>query len=189
MSVAALCLAILALLLTPGPTNTLIALAAADRGWAQALRLIPAELAGYMLAVVPLAWAGAALVARVPGLAPFVSALAAAWVLVLAVRLWRLAIPGADQGPGVTAGQVFVTTLLNPKALVIGLVLLPSADPIGPRIAAFALLVVVVAMVWAAAGAALGQSGKGRATPWLSKVAAGWLAILSATLAAKALGA
>ena len=30
MSLAALCLAILALLLTPGPTNTLIALAAAD---------------------------------------------------------------------------------------------------------------------------------------------------------------
>ena len=80
-----------------------------------------------------------------------------------------------------------MTTLLNPKALVIGLVLLPSADPIGPRIAAFALLVVVVAMVWAATGAALGQSGKGRTSPWLSKVAAGWLAILSATLAAKAL--
>lgn len=189
MSLAALSLALLALLLTPGPTNTLIAVAGADRGWAGALRLIPAELAGYLLAVVPLALAGAALVAQVPGVAAAITAVAAAWVLFLALRMWRMGIAGAKTGRGAMAAQVFVTTLLNPKALVIGLVLLPSPDPLLPRLAVFVALVVAVAMVWAGAGAALGQSRKGGASPWLNKAAAAWLAILSAALAAKAMGA
>ncbi len=49
MSLEELVLALLVLLLTPGPTNTLMALAGAERGWTRALRLIPAELAGYLL--------------------------------------------------------------------------------------------------------------------------------------------
>ena len=61
MSFAELALAVLLLLLTPGPTNSLMLVAGAERGWSGALRLIPAELAGYFLTVLPLTLAGAAL--------------------------------------------------------------------------------------------------------------------------------
>lgn len=38
--------ALLLLLLTPGPTNTLMMLAGYERGWRSSLRLIGAELTG-----------------------------------------------------------------------------------------------------------------------------------------------
>jgi threonine/homoserine/homoserine lactone efflux protein len=58
MSAPELALAILALLLTPGPTNSLMLLAGAERGLLRASRLIPAELMGYLTTVVPLALVG-----------------------------------------------------------------------------------------------------------------------------------
>lgn len=188
MSLEELVLALLVLLLTPGPTNTLMALAGAERGWTLALRLIPAELAGYLLAVVPLNSAGAAVLQHVPKLSPVITTLAAAWVLLLAIRMWRIDRSTDGGAARVTAPQVFVTTLLNPKALVIGLVLLPSPDPLAPRLALFVALVIGAATVWAGAGAAVTRNGD-RLPRWLSRLAAGWLAILSATLAAKAMGA
>ena len=57
MDLPALTLALLALLLTPGPTNTLMALAGAERGLGGAARLIPAEIAAYLAVTLPLALA------------------------------------------------------------------------------------------------------------------------------------
>ncbi len=48
-------LAILLLLCTPGPTNTLMALGGYSRGWARALPLIGGELGGYLTVIVPVA--------------------------------------------------------------------------------------------------------------------------------------
>jgi threonine/homoserine/homoserine lactone efflux protein len=175
-------IAMAALLLTPGPTNTLVALAGAERGFLRALRLIPVELAAYLAAVVPLALAGPLIVDRVPGAATVVTASAALWVGILAVRLWRLPAPGAASA--VTAGRVALTTFLNPKALVFGLVILPGGS-LAPRLALFALLVGLVAALWAAIGAgALGPFARGAL---LRRGAAVWLAALSALLAARAL--
>ena len=47
---------------------TLMLLAGAERGLPGALRLIPAELAGYLVTVLPLALFGAAVLAGYPGL-------------------------------------------------------------------------------------------------------------------------
>ena len=59
MTMSELTFAILALLLTPGPTNTLVALAASATGWGRALRLLPYEIAAYLLVTLPLALLGA----------------------------------------------------------------------------------------------------------------------------------
>lgn len=174
-------IAIAALLLTPGPTNTLVAVAAAERGLLHALRLVPAELGGYLAAVVPLALAGPWLFDRVPGAATAVTACAALWVAVLAARLWRL--PGARDAPAVTAPGVALTTFLNPKALVFGLVILPG-EALSLRLAMFVMLVVLVATLWAAVGARL-QGAADRCLP-VRRGAAVWLAVLSALLAARA---
>lgn len=172
--------AILALLVTPGPTNTLMFLAGTERGWRAALRLIPAEVAAYLAVVVPLALLGAQLPAAAR---PMISVVAGVWVGVLAVRLWRA--QGYRDGQGsVTARGVFTTTLLNPKALVFGLVLVPGAPALPPALAGFVALVALVAAGWAVAGAlAAGPHREAvRRVLWVRRGAALWLAALSVGL-------
>ena len=188
MTLAAFSLAVLALLLAPGPTNTLMAVAGASHGLPRVLRLVPAELAGYLLTVVPLALTGAGLIARAPGVALVLQLAAALWVMVLALRLWR---SGAAQAGGfaIGPGRIFVTTALNPKALIFGLVLIPAPSPaeVAARLAVFCGLVVAVALLWGGVGA-LGHARAGGARPggaWLGglrRIASGWLALVSVSL-------
>lgn len=184
-----LTLACLALLMTPGPTNSLVLLAGAERGLTGAARLIPAELAGYLLTVVPLTLLGQSVLAAYPDLLLVVAVGAALWVAVLAVRLWRVPEVGATASVGARA--LFVTTALNPKALIFGLVLLPSPDRLGANLALFALLVVIVAAVWAGLGAALGgrTSGQPRALFVLRRLASVFLAAMSVLLVLRGTGA
>ncbi len=90
----------------------------------------------------------------------------------------------------ITARRVFVTTLLNPKALLFGLALLPPGNhPLfPPRLAIFVLSVLAVASLWATAGTVIVKGTverKARSERWLHRCAAIWLAVLSAGLATK----
>jgi len=184
MTLFQLFLALSALLLTPGPTNTLLAVAGAEAGFARALRLIPAEMAGYLVTTVPLAMFGAALIDGIPGAGTAMTGLAAFWVLWLAFGLWRK--PDAERPVRVTGSKVFVTTLLNPKALIIGLVLLPGVSGLWHGVVLFAGLIALVAGLWAGVGAQLrGRSPAPGPRP-LQRGAAVWLAALSLGLAVKA---
>jgi threonine/homoserine/homoserine lactone efflux protein len=182
--------AVWALLLTPGPTNTLLALSGAATGLGRAVRLMPAELAAYLLVSVPLAVCGAELLAQWPDAARLLKLAAALWVSVLAVKLWRFeAAPGT--AGDVTARRVFITTLMNPKALIIGLVLLPpgGAPEFPLHLGLFAGSVLAVAGLWVGAGALL-RRGTAGATPVLfRRAAACWLAVLAIGLAGAALSA
>ncbi|MBL9072573.1 hypothetical protein [Tabrizicola sp.] len=190
MSLTELTLAVLALLLTPGPTNSLVLLAGGERGWPGALRLVPAELSGYLVTVLPLAVMGATLFADHDALRTAVTLAAALWVAVLAVKLWQMPEVAGD-GMSVGGSALFVTTALNPKALIFGLVLLPSPDRIAANLAIFTTLVVAVAIFWAGLGAALrkGGSGQPRAIPLLRRLASVWLAAISVVLIARGMGA
>lgn len=181
MATLSFLLAIWALLLTPGPTNMLVALAGAQAGWRRTLRLIPVELAAYLAIILPVAMLGAALVARAPLLAQGIRIGAALWVLHLAAALWRTP---AGQACTVGAGRLFVTTLLNPKGLIVALALLPapSATSFLPHLMLFSGSVVLVALLWAALGAHVGRDAR-----WMRRVAASWLALLSGGLALGAL--
>ncbi|HLQ19489.1 MAG TPA: hypothetical protein VK146_10960, partial [Tabrizicola sp.] len=88
MSTAELFVAVLVLLMTPGPTNSLVLVAGAERGFRQTMRLVPAELAGYVLTVLPLTLFGATFLDGHAGLRSGVTLAAGGWVAVLAVRLW-----------------------------------------------------------------------------------------------------
>lgn len=161
MTQVELSITVLVLLLTPGPTNSLMMLAGAERGHGPALWLIPAELAGYLVTVGPLMLMGQSLLAAHPGLTLAVGLMAAVWVALLALRLWRL--PGTGGAvAAVGARSVFVTTALNPKALIFGVVLLPSPDHGLANLVLFAGLVAVVAVLWAGLGAMLRGDGKGQ---------------------------
>lgn len=182
--------ALLALLLMPGPTNALVLLAGAERGLAGAARLIPVELAGYMLTVLPLALVGTTVLADHHGLRNAVTLAAGAWVTVLAAKLWRVPESGSA-GRSVGARALFVTTALNPKALIFGLVLLPSPDRVAANLALFAGLVALVALFWAGIGATLRAraSHQPRGVFLLRRLASVWLAAISVALIVNGVGA
>lgn len=162
MTLASLALMLGGLLAAPGPTNAVIALAGAESGWQRAARLIPVVLACYLLATVPLAMLGAGLTQVRPGLASLLRVAAAAWIALLAVRLWRSgSLPGR---PAINARTVAATTLLNPKVLVIGLALLPGPHQPAfvPALAILGLAVTAATAGWAVAGAMLGGLGSAR---------------------------
>mgnify|MGYP000051681920 CR=1 FL=1 len=191
MGLVEFCLAIFVLLVTPGPTNTLLMLGGSERGLARALRLIPYEIAGYLSTVLPLALLGNALLDSLPGLRAGVALVAGLWVATLAVKLWRLPRRGTDQAT-VTGRTVFTTTLLNPKALIFGLVLLPHPDHLALNIGIFVGQILIVATGWAALGAVIGHGAKGQQgrdwMPLLRRAAAVWLAFISVTLILRGIG-
>lgn len=160
--------AVLALLATPGPTNSLLAASGAAVGLRRSLTLPLGEIAGYGLAISLLALGlGPAIAAR-PEIAVALKLLASLWVSGCAVRLWRQASGGAAIGPlRVTPRQVFLTTLLNPKALIFALVIFPQRPPLAflPWLAGFSLLALIVALGWIGLGASLARSGGAWATP------------------------
>ena len=63
-------LTVLLILGTPGPTNTLLATAGATVGFRRALPLLPAEAAGYLIAILAIGLA----------LGPFIAGVALAWI-------------------------------------------------------------------------------------------------------------
>jgi threonine/homoserine/homoserine lactone efflux protein len=183
--------AILALLLTPGPTNTLLTVGAAARGFRSSLPLLIGELAGYLAVVVPLATIAASLLEGRPALASALRLAAALWVLFLAIRLWRVSAiqKNPDSASAVTVGQVFLTTLLNPKAPIIGLVIMPHGPlaQIAPAIGLFSLLVAGAGTSFLVLGSLIGRA------PVLSpqlvyRVAAVCLGVFSLGLAGSASG-
>lgn len=176
--------AVLGLLLAPGPTNTLMALAGAKHGLYRAMRLIPADVLGYMTTILPLAYLGADTIARWPMVSSFLTVAAATWVMFLAVRLWGMPDQNRDEHE-VTARRVYLTTMLNPKALVFGLILLPAPEaPDFPEmLGLFVCMVAAVAVAWSSAGW-LARYGEARSERLyiIQRMASVWLALVSGTL-------
>lgn len=136
-----------------GPTNTLMGLASARNSFWLVLRLLPAELLGYLTMILPLTWLGGELISRWPQTALVLKAAAAIWVMYRAIKLW---VAGSNDvmDRSVTARRIFVTTTLNPKALVFGLVLLPPpiAPDFLPKLTIFVALASIVAVIWGLIG-------------------------------------
>jgi threonine/homoserine/homoserine lactone efflux protein len=178
-------LAVLAVLGTPGPTNTLLATAGATAGLRRSLPLIPAEAAGYTASILTLGLALGPVVAGAPVLAGALRAAVGVYLLLLALRLWRRGGASLATGAVVTPVQVFLTTLLNPKAIVFALGILPFGAGRGvwsPYLLGFLLLLASVATAWIAAGAmlggAVGRRGWGGAVPRVGAAAVGSFAVL-----------
>jgi threonine/homoserine/homoserine lactone efflux protein len=163
----AFALAVLTLLATPGPTNTLLAASGASAGVRHSLMLPLAEMAGYLISITLLAIVLGPIVAARPWLESALRLAAAAWLLWCAVQLWLQAGAfGGDAAP-ITLRRVFVTTLLNPKALIFALVIFPRVGLVGlvPWLAAFCGLVVIVALCWITLGSLAARSAGPLATP------------------------
>lgn len=173
--------ALLALLASPGPTNALLAMAGAQG--ARGLRLPLLVLACYGATVIPLTlWGGAAL-DRLPELRTGLTLAASLWVGLLALKLWRS--ERFSLTAAVTPAQLALTTLMNPKALVIGLVLLPATPQPIEGLGVFAVLVLGVSTLWLRLGASLPQAAR----PMVNRGGALWLGALAALLLGRLLSA
>lgn len=189
MSPLIFALALGLLLLTPGPTNTLLALAGMERARGKALLCLGAELAGYLTAIVPVHFIAAPTLSSHPVIGQVVAALAALWVALLAGRLWGAPLMPGHNG-AITPRLVFFTTLFNPKGLVIALTLLPA----GLTAVFYKCLVLMLVMIpaagafWLILGASLIHRISVRHPALVMRTASAALLLFSAGLAGRAAG-
>ncbi|ACK52212.1 conserved hypothetical protein [Methylocella silvestris BL2] len=188
----AFALAVLALLATPGPTNTLLAASGASVGPWRSLRLIPAELCGYLISIATLIFVIGREIEHNALAAATLKIAAGLWLAASAAALWRNAGQSVrpTQAPA-TPTRVFVTTLLNPKALIFAFVIIPPAPAaLSLWLAGFSALVILVGGIWIVLGAFLARSTGGALTPALiARGAALILLIFASTLAGSAIAA
>jgi threonine/homoserine/homoserine lactone efflux protein len=157
------------------------------------VKLLLAEAGGYISVVLPVAILAAPLLAGHPAIAIAMKIAAATWVLFLAYRLWTRGAVVAG-GSVVSLRTMYVTTLLNPKALIVGLVIMPHGPAVTvlPWAAVFLVSLIMIAIVWICAGALASTAASGRPIlPVICRLAAVCLVIFSGVLlqsAAAALG-
>lgn len=165
-SPVAFLLACLVLLAAPGPTNVLLAMAGAGQGGKAAARLIPVAVSGYLISVLLIGLLLGPRLQQAPGAGLWLKGLCALYLVWLAVKLWRQGSASLIlQGP-VRARAVFTTTLLNPKALILALVIVPHLKtghlvPALPYLLGLAALIATSGLAWTGLGAALNAGGDG----------------------------
>ncbi len=147
----------LLLLLLPGPTNALVAAAMATGGPRRLIGAVGAVLVAYGLALTVLGLGAGILADTAPAAAPFLKLLAAAALVLSAVKIWR-----ADPASGtvVPTRRVFLITLINPKALVLAFAILPPGLPSPTLIVGTAVTIAFATVAWGLVGLVLGRLGR-----------------------------
>jgi threonine/homoserine/homoserine lactone efflux protein len=172
---------VLILLIMPGPTNTLLATSGATVGFQRSMPLLLGELAGYMLSILLIEFVLGPAISSTPLIASVLRIVAGAYLMLVAVKLWTT--PFRLARAVISLRQVFITTLLNPKAFVFALVIIPFGSPRSPvYFSSFLASVPTVGTVWIVAGCLLGrhaQAGYARSLPRAASIV---LAIISASL-------
>lgn len=144
------------ILATPGPTNTVLATCGASLGMRRAAVMPLAEAMGYVLAVSLFAAVADVVQGNATAFAA-IKMLAAGWLLYSAVKLWRLPFRTDAKSTRDAFVRVFLTTLVNPKAMLVGTVLIPSGVDIQTPlwVATYAVLSTFAGLGWVVFGACL----------------------------------
>jgi len=163
--------AVAVILATPGPTNTLMATAGAVSGVRRSVHLLLAEVTAYLIAIYTIRLVAAPVLAQYPALAIALKVTVALYLVYLAIKLWRRPIVIDETAKTITFPNVFVTTLLNPKALIFALTVFPpETDLLLSRTLAFCALVLAAGGGWIVLGATL-KSISGARAGYIPRVA------------------
>jgi len=148
-------------LIVPGPTNTLLLSSGLKVGVRRTHPLIAAEAFGYVAGISLWGFFLSALSAGRPWLPVAVKLLSSVYILYLAAKIWRQsrALQHVAASP-VSLRDMFVTTLMNPKALLFASTLFPlaafqSAAYFAWTIAVFLTVLVPIAIGWSYLGVLL----------------------------------
>jgi threonine/homoserine/homoserine lactone efflux protein len=179
------------LLLTPGPTNTLLAAGGALMGARRALPLISAELLGYAVAIVTLEVFVAPLAESVAWVRLALRVACALYLAYTAWLIWRA--PHGDGVRAITWRHVFFATLSNPKALVFVFVILPPrsiglVELVQPYGVVLFALVALAGSAWVFLGAAIHAGARGRGGLTIRRTSSVVVALFSALILASTLG-
>lgn len=180
-------LAVATILATPGPTNTLMATAGASAARRSVWALLAAELSGYLSIIILSRLALLPLIEIFPPAGSMLKLLVVAYLIYAAVKLWRDRIRLGQGSTAIGPRLVFVTTLLNPKGLVLAVSVFPKEHPMFMAyLAAFAILVICAGSAWFAFGRGLAALA-GRRAALLPRAAAialvGFAALLAFSVA------
>lgn len=153
-------LAVLALLATPGPTNTLLATSGASAGLKRSLHLIGAEIAGYMFSIITLALVIGPLVRQSHDLNVALRVGCGVFLLWSAWKLWSEGAAALTSSKPVSFRRVLIATALNPKGIIFAFVIVPflaygQTVAASPYMAALVGMIAVVGSSWIALGAGL----------------------------------
>ena len=150
---------VMAILLTPGPTNTLLASSGIESGFKKSLTLIPVEALGYVIAISIWGIAIDTVADKFPVVPSIMKLLSALYIIFLALKLWKTASI-EDAQPSITFKTLFFATLLNPKALLFASAIFPmntwvSLSGYLYNMSVFILIIVPIAIFWILIGAVL----------------------------------
>lgn len=177
-------LAALALLIVPGPTNTVLAVAGAAGGRSP-VPLLVAELIGYLAVILLARLVLLPLLAVFPTADLIIRAVVIAYLLFAAYRLWSAPLDLT----GMTAvgfGTVLATTFFNPKGLIFAASVFPRNDLALPLYAAlFGAIAMGTGLAWFLVGRGVARLGRAR-TALLPRLGAGALLVFAALLALSA---
>ncbi|NNG80526.1 LysE family transporter [Acinetobacter sp. ANC 5378] len=152
---------VVTILLTPGPTNTLLASSGIQVGVRQSLQLIPAESFGYLISITVWGVIIGTVSSQFPILPILLKLLSALYIIFLAIKLWKTAdIEASYHLPTIRARELFCATLLNPKALLFASAIFPSSAWLTlnnylVHIGMFLILIVPIALFWTFIGSIL----------------------------------
>lgn len=142
------------ILLTPGPTNTLLASSGIQVGIRKSLNLIPAEALGYLISISVWGLMIGTVAKQFPTVPIILKLFSAGYILFLALKLWRTA--NRDENfnqQNIRARELFIATLLNPKALLFASAIFPTyvwqnTSAYVSHMLCFLLLIVPIAFFW-----------------------------------------
>lgn len=181
---------VIVILLTPGPTNTLLAAAGLAQGLWSAVPLVAFELVGYLLAISMWGVFLTSIEQYYPWVGTTVRVACSGYLIYLAVQIWR-ATSETPRSTSRTIGPmaVFITTVLNPKGLLFASTIFPAHafDDGQVYVAAMALftcVVVPIGTLWVAMGVVVGSGRVIAIDPVkLQRVFALVIGVFSATIA------
>ncbi|HHY49369.1 MAG TPA: lysine transporter LysE [Alphaproteobacteria bacterium] len=180
-------LAVLTLLITPGPTNTVMATAGSGARRSP-LPLLAAELFGY-LAIIALARIALLPLIDLYPLAGIAIKLAVvAYLVYAAIRLWRGRVVLGTDGDLIGPRAVFLTTFLNPKGLIFAISVFPrESEQLWVYFILFTALVAACGFAWFSLGRGLASVAGARAAllPRVASIALLAFAALLATSLAR----
>ena len=155
-------LAMIAVLMIPGPTNALLASSAHQQGLAKTSLLVPAELFGYFYAINLWALLIHLSTPTWPYLIDLLHALRAVYVFWLAFHLWKSShLEKHNQRfTSIRPKQLFFSTLKNPKAVLFAAGIFPYEAWDNPTnfflvFAVFSLVLLPTALFWMSFGRAI----------------------------------
>lgn len=160
------------LLLIPGPTNALMMTSGALVGIRRSIPLISFEIAGYLLAILPLLALNELASEFRKQASLLLQLMAAVVTIATAARLWQKAGQDTPVMASPTALGIFLQTFFNPKAIIFAFSIMPpmlGLVSFATKIVTFTTLIFVAATFWIVLGAG-GRSVADLPKHWISRI-------------------